>query len=60
MLGEVLGKEIKEKIQGDVQWDEETLEAYSTNQSMYRVKPLLVTFPKDETDVIKIVEMAGI
>ena len=53
MLGEVLGKEIKEKIQGDVQWDEETLEAYSTNQSMYRVKPLLVTFPKDETDVIK-------
>ncbi len=58
MLGEVLGKEIKEKIQGDVQWDEETLEAYSTNQSMYRVKPLLVTFPKDETDVIKIVKIA--
>ncbi|MFX1518817.1 MAG: FAD-binding oxidoreductase [Promethearchaeota archaeon] len=58
MASEVIGKAIEQAIQGDVQWDEETLEAYSTNQSMYRVKPMLVTFPKDETDVIKIVRIA--
>ncbi len=58
MASEILGKEIKEKVQGDVQWDKETLEAYSTNQSMYRVKPMLVTFPKDEADVINIIRIA--
>jgi len=58
MASESIGREIEQAIQGDVKWDKETLEAYSTNQSMYRVKPLLVTFPKDETDVIKIVKIA--
>jgi FAD/FMN-containing dehydrogenase len=58
MASESIGREIEQAIRGDVKWDEETLEAYSTNQSMYRVKPLLVTFPKDETDVIKIVKIA--
>lgn len=60
MASEIIGREIEQAIRGDVKWDEETLEAYSTNQSMYRVKPLLVTFPKDETDVIKIVKIARI
>jgi glycolate oxidase len=58
MASESLGKEIQEKIQGDVRWDKETLETYSTNQSMYRVKPMLVTFPKDEADVVNIIRIA--
>ncbi|WP_287586931.1 FAD-binding oxidoreductase [Candidatus Borrarchaeum sp.] len=58
MASEILGKEIKEIVQGDVQWDKETLKAYSTNQSMYRVKPMLVTFPKDDADVINIIRIA--
>jgi FAD/FMN-containing dehydrogenase len=58
MISESVGREIEQAIQGDVKWDEKTLEAYSHNYSMYRVKPLLVTFPKDETDVIKIVKIA--
>jgi FAD/FMN-containing dehydrogenase len=58
MASEIIGREIEQGIQGDVKWDEETLEKYSHNQSMYRVKPILVAFPKDKNDVIEILKIA--
>ena len=44
-------QELKDKIKGEVLRDEYTLGMYSTDASIYQIKPKAVVFPKDEEDV---------
>lgn len=56
MADNKLAKEIEEIIEGDVAYDEEALEKYSRDASLFKVRPQLVVFPKKNTDVEKIVD----
>ena len=47
--------ELKKTIKGEVQNDEETLRHYSTDASIFTVKPQVVVFPKDVQDVKNLV-----
>lgn len=51
-----LKKEIEKFFTGDVKNDEETLNEYSHDTSLFRVTPKLVVFPKNVQDVQKIVK----
>jgi FAD/FMN-containing dehydrogenase len=51
----MLSEEIREFFHGDVEDDEVTLEKYSRDYSLFRVKPQLVVFPKDVEDVKNLV-----
>lgn len=44
-------KEIKSFFKGDVEVSESTLEMYSTDSSLFKVRPEVVVFPKDAEDV---------
>jgi FAD/FMN-containing dehydrogenase/Fe-S oxidoreductase len=44
-------QELQDKIKGEVLRDEYTLGMYSTDASIYQIKPKAVVFPKDEEDV---------
>lgn len=44
-------EELKKTIKGDVATDDETLNFYSHDASLFEVKPQIVVFPKDEKDV---------
>ncbi len=50
--------EIKNIIRGDVLTDETTLNTYSSDYSIFKVKPRVVVFPKDTVDVEKLVAYA--
>jgi len=50
--------DLKDKIKGEVLQDEYTLGMYSTDASIYQIKPRAVTFPKDEEDVITTIQVA--
>jgi len=43
--------ELKKGFKGDVLMDEETLETYSKDASVFQVRPKIVVFPKDAEDV---------
>ena len=47
--------ELKKTIKGEVQNDDETLRHYSTDASIFTVKPQVVVFPKDVQDVKNLV-----
>lgn len=51
-----LKDEIKKLIDGDVDDSEETLNTYSTDASIFCVKPSLVVFPKSAEDIKKLVK----
>lgn len=51
---------LKKAITGEVLSDELSLNAYSTDASMYQIKPDVICIPKTETDVIEIVNLARI
>ena len=51
--------ELKNKIKGEVLNDEYTLGMYSTDASIYQIKPKAVVFPKDEEDVKKAVSIGN-
>ncbi len=55
----MLAEDLKNLIQGDVMSDENTLSAYSTDYSIFRVTPSVVVFPKDKEDVEKLVQYAA-
>ena len=43
---------LRHRVRGAVMDDERALERYSTDQSIYQIRPLLVVFPQDEEDVV--------
>ncbi|HMP30030.1 MAG TPA: FAD-binding oxidoreductase, partial [Saprospiraceae bacterium] len=45
-------------LKGEVYFDQTTLSLYATDASMYQMLPTMVTVPKDEEDVKKIVAFA--
>ncbi len=48
-------EELKQTIKGEVATDDETLNLYSHDASLFEVKPQVVVFPKDEEDVKNLV-----
>ncbi len=54
----MLADDLKKLIQGDVMSDEDTLSIYSTDYSIFKVKPKVVVFPKNKEDVEKLVAYA--
>ena len=53
---EKIGKEIGEKIKGKTLFDEFSRGRYSTDASLYQIKPLGVVLPKDKGDVLSLME----
>jgi len=51
--------ELKSTIKGDVAVDEETLNKYSHDASIFEIKPQVVVFPRDNEDVKKLVKFAA-
>ncbi len=49
-------EEIKDRIDGDVRFDEYSRHLYSTDASVYKVIPIGVVFPSSKNDVGKVVE----
>ncbi len=54
-----VGNKLKQLLQCDVLFDDYTRDFYSVDASSYVVKPLAVTFPRNETDIIKILQFAS-
>lgn len=52
-------KQLRQGIRGEVSFDQMTLGLYSTDASIYQIKPVAVVIPKDEEDVICAVKAAG-
>ena len=52
-------KEIKNLIEGDIDITENTLEAHSKDTSIFKVRPLIVVFPKNEDDIVKLVKFVN-
>ncbi|MCL6096837.1 MAG: FAD-binding oxidoreductase [Patescibacteria group bacterium] len=52
-------EELKKVIKGDVLSDEETLNAFSHDASLFEVKPQVVVYPKDEEDVQVLVKFVA-
>ncbi len=50
--------DLEQHISGDLLTDEVSLGLYSTDASLYQIKPLAVALPKDEQDVIHIINIA--
>ncbi len=50
--------DLKERVSGDVQFDEISRILFSTAACMYQMKPLGVVSPKDKNDVIEVVRYA--
>ncbi len=59
MKTEELAKQIKAVIQGDVEFDEKTLETNSKDTSLFSVRPQVVVFPKDGKDVSALVNFVS-
>ncbi len=54
-----LFEDIKKGIKGEVTQDEQTLERFSHDASIFEVTPRFAVFPKDEKDIVKIVELVN-
>jgi len=51
--------ELRKNIKGEVTFDEYTLGIYSTDASIFQIKPVGVVLPRDAGDVISIVKIAS-
>ena len=54
-----LQSELERQIQGEVRFDTITRALYSTDASVYQIRPLGVAIPKTREDVIRIVQICG-
>jgi FAD/FMN-containing dehydrogenase/Fe-S oxidoreductase len=54
-----LESELRRQIQGEVRFDTITRALYSTDASVYLIRPLGVVIPKNREDVIRIVQICG-
>jgi len=52
-------EELKQRIDGDVSTDQETLKEHSTDASIFKVQPQVVVFPKHARDVEGLVRFAN-
>ena len=52
-------KKIEAQIDGDVEFDGETLEKYSRDASLFKVVPQMVVFPKYTQDVVNLVRFVA-
>ena len=52
-------EELKKIIQGEVATDEKTLVEYSADASVFQVRPKVVVFPKDATDISALVKFVS-
>ena len=48
-----IGKEISSKVEGKTLFDDFSRGRYSTDASVYQIKPIGVVLPKDTNDVLK-------
>lgn len=55
MSSKIIAERLKEIISGDILIDSETLEKYSRDASLFKVRPQVVVFPKGVKDLEKIV-----
>ena len=55
----MIQEDIKKLFSGEILSDEKTLDRYSRDYSIFRVKPRLVAFPRNTDDIKKLVEFAG-
>jgi len=53
-----LRSQLQKSIKGDVFWDDEILDIYSVDSSLYQIRPKLVVFPKNSSDIVKILRIA--
>ncbi len=51
--------DLRKNIKGEVTFDEYTLGIYSTDASIFQIKPIGVVLPRDANDVISIVKIAS-
>ena len=56
---QLLFQDLKLHIKGDILTDDLSLGVYSTDASVYQIKPIVVVLPKDEADVIAAVKIAS-
>lgn len=52
-------EELKKQIEGDILVDDATLKKYSTDASIFEVRPQIVIFPKNKEDIEKIVKIVN-
>src|SRR5207245_6726772 len=54
-----IGRRLSEVVDCRTLWDDGSRRLYSVDASSYFLKPAVITFPRDEYDVIKIVKFAA-
>ena len=54
-----LQRELEKGISGEVRFDDVTRALYSTDASVYKIRPAGVAIPKTREDIIRIVEICG-
>ena len=59
MRAEKIGTEIQRIVKCQVLWDKYCRDFYSVDSSSYLIKPLVIAFPKNEDEVIKILKFAS-
>lgn len=52
-------KRLSVKLEGEIHFDKLTKTLYATDASVYREIPLAVAFPKNESDIIKLIQFAS-
>jgi FAD/FMN-containing dehydrogenase len=56
---EKIGREIQRIVKCQVYWDKYSRDFYSVDASSYLVKPLVIVFPRNENEIIKILKFAS-
>ncbi len=56
----MLTEEIKKIFSGDVLVDEKTLDEHSEDASIFKIKPKLVAFPKNSTDIQNLIKFVSV
>ena len=54
-----IAHELKNQISGEIRFDDMSRALWSTDASIYQIKPMGVVLPKSTEDVIAVVQMAG-
>ena len=54
-----LGARLKRTLQGEVHFDAASRGRYSTDASIYQVEPIGVVVPRDEADVLAVIDLAN-
>ncbi len=51
-------EQLSKKLSGELQWDSLHKHLYATDASVYRMLPLAVAYPKDEKDLVHLIQFA--